>query len=122
MLLAAFLFLCQGCASGPRFSGPIQLASNAKIVIVDATARRKPHGILVSGDVRRSDSYHGAVTGQLHVVGRDGSGNVVAAADTPWGEFMSRRFRLAYFRVFLQTAAPSAIAIMSIEPVTQPTH
>ena len=122
LLLIAFLALCQGCASGPTFRGPIQLASNAEIVIIDATARRKPDGILVGGDVRRTNGYAGAVPGHLHVVGRDTSGNVVAATDATWGEFMSRRFRLAYFKAFLQTADPSVIAKISIEPVTQSTR
>lgn len=107
-----------GCASGPRFTGPIKLTSNSEIAIVRATARQKPDGVLVGGDVRRPNGYAGVVPGHLHVVGRDGSGNVVASTDAPWGEFSNRRFRLAYFKAFLQAANPSAITTISIESVT----
>lgn len=104
--------------SGPAFPGPIQITSNAKIEVVRATARRKPDGILVGGDVRRTNGYAGVIPGSLHVVGRDGSGNIVATTDAPWGEFMNRRFRLAYFKAFLAAANPSAIVKISVEPVT----
>jgi len=107
-----------GCAAGPAFRGPIQIASNSKIVVVSATARQKPEGILVGGDVRRTNGYAGSVPGHLHVVGRDASGNVIATTDAPWGEFMNRRFRLAYFKAFLAAANPSAIVKISVEPVT----
>lgn len=122
MPLLAFIALCQGCAGGPAFRGPIQLTSNTEIVVVRATGRQKPDGILVGGDVRRTNGYARAVPGHLHVVGRDGSGNVVSTTDAPWGEFMTRRFRLAYFKAFLRTANPSAIAKITIEPVTPPTR
>ena len=107
-----------GCATGPRFRGPIQLASNPEIAVVRATARQKHDGILVGGDVRRTNGYTGLVPGHLHVVGQDSLGNVVATTDARWGEFMSRRFRLAYFDALLLTADPSSIAKISIEPVT----
>lgn len=94
------------------------MASNTEIAVVRATARQKPEGILVAGDVRRTNGYAGTVPGHLHVVGRDSSGNVVATTDAPWGEFMNRRFRLAYFKAFLQTANPSAIVKISVELVT----
>lgn len=34
---------------------------------------------------------------------------VIASTDAPWGEFMNRRFRLAYFKAFLEVEDPSAI-------------
>lgn len=111
-----------GCATGPKFSGAIQIATNPEIVVVRVTARQKPDGILVGGDVRRTNGYAGAVPGHLEVVGRDKSGNVVATTSAPWGEFMSRRFRLAYFSAFLRAADPSSIATIRVEPVTPPTR
>lgn len=107
-----------GCASGPAFRGPIQITSSAQIEVVRATAHRKPDGILVGGDVRRTNGYAGVIPGHLHVVGRDGSGNLVATTDAPWGEFKNRRFRLAYFKAFLPATDPSAITSISIVPVT----
>jgi hypothetical protein len=115
----AFIALCQGCASGPAFTGPIHLISNSDIVVVRAAARRKPDGILINGDVRRTNGYAGAVPGHLHVVGRDvPGGNVIAITDVTWGEFMSRRFRLAYYKAFLKTDNPSAVATITVEAVT----
>lgn len=107
-----------GCTTDPKFSGAIQLVPNSEIVVVRATAHRKPDGILVGGDVRRTNGYAGAVPGHLEVVGRDRSGNIVATSSTPWGQFISRRFRLAYFKVLLLTPDPSTIATIRIEPVT----
>ena len=107
-----------GCATSQAFRGPIKIVSDSEIVVVRATARPKPNGILVAGDVRRTNGFAGAVPGHLRVIGRDGSGNLVATTDAPWGEFMNRRFRLAYFKAFLQTADPNAIASISIEAVT----
>lgn len=107
-----------GCAIGPRFLGPIALVSNSDIAVVRAAARQKPDGILVGGDVRRTNGYAGPVPGHLHVVGSDGAGNVVATTDAPWGEFMTRRFRLAYFNAYLRTADSSRVAKISVEAVT----
>lgn len=122
MSLLAFIALCQGCASGPTFHGSIQFSTNTEIVVVRATARRKPDGILVGGDVRRANGYAGSVPGHLHVVGLDNSGDVVAITDAPWGEFMSRRFRLAYFKAYLRAANSASITKITIEPVTPPTR
>ena len=107
-----------GCATGPRFRGPIQLVSNAQIVVIRATARQKPEGIVVGGDVRRTNGFAGGVPGHLEVVGWDVSGKIVASTNTSWGEFMSRRFRLAYFRAILRTKDPSSIATIRVESVT----
>ena len=106
-----------GCATGQKFRGPITIASNSEIIVVSASARQKPDGILAGGDVHRSNGYAGANPGHLHVIGWDGAGNAVATADVPWGEFMSRRFRLAYFKAFLPTNNVAAISKISIEPV-----
>ena len=46
------------------------------------------------------------------------AGVIVASTDAPWGEFMNRRFRLAYFKAFLKTDDPGAITAISVEPVT----
>lgn len=70
------------------------------------------------GDVRRPDLGSGPVAGYLHVTGRNTAGVVITSADAPWGEFMNRRFRLAYFKAFLKADDPSAIAAISVEPVT----
>ncbi|AZI37739.1 hypothetical protein NT2_06_01430 [Caenibius tardaugens NBRC 16725] len=122
MPLLAIIAFCQGCANGPAFRGPIQFSANTEIVIVRATARRKTDGILVGGDVRRTNGYAGPVPGHLHVVGLDNSGNVVAITDAPWGAFMSRRFRLAYFMAYLRAANSASITKITIEPVTPPTR
>lgn len=122
MPLLAFIALCQGCANGPAFRGSVQLTPNTEIVVVRAAAHQKPNGILVGGDVRRTNGYAGQVPGHLHVVGLDGTGNVVATTDAPWGEFMNRRFRLAYFKAYLRTAHPASITKITIDPVTPPTR
>lgn len=114
----ALLTLCQGCASGQIAHVPIQLISNSDITVVQATAHRKLNGIAVGGDVRRPNGYAGTVPGYLRVVGRDEAGKVIATTTGSWGEFMSRRFRLAYFKNFLTTDNSSVIASISIEPVT----
>lgn len=106
-----------GCATGQKFRGPITIASNTELIVVSASARQKPDGILVGGDVRRSNGYAGAIPGHLHVVAWDGAGNAVATVDAPWGEFMNRRIRLAYFKAFLRTNDTAAISKISIEPV-----
>ena len=107
-----------GCVGGPRFDGDVQIKSNSEIVVTRATAYRKRNGILVGGDVRRTNGYAGAVPGYLKVIGRERSGEIVAAAKTTWGEFKTRRFRLAYYSAFLPVSDPSRIATISIEPVT----
>lgn len=106
-----------GCATGPEFGGAFQLVPNPEITVVRATAHQKHDGILVGGDVRRTNGYAGPVPGHLELVGRDKSGKIVATTNAPWGEFMNRRFRLAYFKAFLRTTDPSAIAIIRIEAV-----
>jgi hypothetical protein len=107
-----------GCATVHRFNGNMQLSPNAEIIVVRATARMKRYGILIDGDVRRVNGYATAVPGHLEVVARDGSGNVVTTTKTNWGQFMNRRFRLAYFTAFLRVSDPSIITTISIEPVT----
>jgi hypothetical protein len=110
--------LCQGCASGREYRVPVHLASNTDIAIVQARAHAKVAGFIVGGDVRRPNSYAGVVPGYLHIVGRDGSSRVVATTNTHWGEFMNRRFRLAYFKAFLPVTDPSTIKEITIEPIT----
>lgn len=107
-----------GCVTAAAHDDAIRLVSNADIVVVRATAHRKKDGILIGGDVRRTNGYAGAVPGHLEVIARDRSGSIIAAVKATWGEFMTRRFRLAYFSAFLRVSDPSAIATISIEPVT----
>lgn len=114
----ALAMLGQGCAVGPRVSVPIQLALNSEIVVVRATAHQRAGEIEVGGDVRRTDGGARKVEGYLHVTGRDAAGAVIASADAPWGEFMSRRFRLAYFKATLKVEDPRAIAAITVEPIT----
>ena len=109
------LALCQGCASGQTGRVSIQLISNPDITIVQATAHLKPNGISVGGDVRRPNGFAGQVPGYLRVIGRDRTGNVIATTTGPWGEFISRRFHLAYFKAFLPTNNSSAV--VSIVPI-----
>ena len=119
-LCLSFALFGQGCALGPRVRVPIQLASSPQIVVVRAVAHHKNGGIEVGGDVRRPDLGSGKVAGHLHVTGRNAAGVVIASTDAPWGEFMNRRFRLAYFKAFLKVEDPSSIAAISVEPVTTP--
>lgn len=118
-LTLAPLALCQGCAGDPAYRVPTTLSSNVDIEVVRAEARRKPGGIDVRGDVRRPNGFAGIVPGHLHVIGRDLSGNALATTDASWGEFMNRRFRLAYFKAFLHTSNPAAVVTISVEPVTR---
>lgn len=111
----ALITVCQGCASGPRFSGPVNLMSTSDIDIRNATARQKPDGILITGDVRRTNGYAGTFPGHLHVTGRDAAGSVVAVTDVNWGEFMNRRFRLAYYKTLLKVRKTSSIASIEVE-------
>ena len=113
------LAFCPGCASGPTYRVPIKLISNTDIAVVRASSHRKPDGIIVGGDVRRPNGYAGVVPGHLRVIGYDASGAVAAVTNVPWGAFMNRRFRLAYFEAFLRAANPSEIATISVEPVTR---
>ena len=117
MCLSLALFT-QGCALGPRVRVPIALVSDRQIVVVRAVAHHKNGGIEVGGDVRRPDLGSGKVAGHLHVTGRNAAGVIVASTDAPWGEFMNRRFRLAYFKAFLKVQDPDEIAAISVEPVT----
>lgn len=110
--------LAQGCTLGSRGSVPIQLASSPQIVVVRAVAHHKNGGIEVGGDVRRPDLGSGKVAGHLRVTGSNAAGVIVASTDAPWGEFMNRRFRLAYFKAFLKTDDPGAITTISVVPVT----
>lgn len=106
---------CSGCMNG-SFRGSIVSTSSGDIQVVRAVASRKPGGIVVSGDVRRRDGYAGPVPGYLHVVGMDAAGNVVATANAPWGQFMNRRLRQAYFKGFLKSASPTSIVSISVVP------
>lgn len=117
-LCFSLALLIQGCALGPRVRVPIELASDSRIVVVRAVAHEMNGGIEVGGDVRRPDLGSGKVTGHLHVTGRNATGLVIASTDAPWGEFMNRRFRLAYFKAFLRLEDPRAIAAITVEPVT----
>ena len=116
----ALAMLGQGCAHGPRVRVPIQFASNPQIMVVRATAHQQAGGIEVGGDVRRPDLGAEKVAGHLHVTGRNAAGVVIASTDAPWGEFMNRRFRLAYFKAFLKVEEPGAIAAISVDVVTTP--
>lgn len=111
-VIACVGFLLASCASNLTFHGPITLASDKRITVVQASAKFKQKGILIGGDVRRANGYAGAVPGRLHVEGLSASGDVIVETDAPWGQFMSRRFRLAYFKAFLET--PNAALIKSI--------
>ncbi|MBA3896847.1 MAG: hypothetical protein H0X36_06875 [Sphingomonadaceae bacterium] len=111
----ALITACQGCASGPRFPGAVHLVSSADIEIESATARQNLGGIRIAGDVRRTNGYAGTFPGHLHVTGRDAAGHVVAVTDVNWGEFMNRRFRLAYYKAFLEVGKPSSVASIDVE-------
>ena len=89
-------------------------------MVVRATAHQQAGGIEVGGDVRRPDLGAEKVAGHLHVTGRNAAGVVIASTDAPWGEFMNRRFRLAYFKAFLKVEEPGAIAAISVDVVTTP--
>ena len=121
VFIAPVLATIGGCATGPKFNGDVQFGSNPEIVVVRAIAHQKFNGILVGGDVRRTNGYAGTVPGYLEVEGRDVSGVVVARAKAPWGEFINRRFRLAYFKAFLPTDEPRTIVTIRIAPVTRHT-
>lgn len=103
-----------GCASGSPFTGKIALASDDQLVVVRAFARLKKNGVLVGGDVRRPNFHAGVVPGHLHVEGRDRNGQIIVSAEAPWGEFKTRRFRLAYFRAFLEVENPADLAAISV--------
>lgn len=120
LLGIALILTVSGCAFGPTFRGSIQPLSNSDIVVVRAVAHQKANGIQIDGDVRRTNGYATRIVGHLHIVGLDAHGNVVAETDAPWGEFMNRRFRLAYFRAILKSADTSAIISIRIEPVIAP--
>lgn len=94
------------------------LASDKQVAVVRASAKFKQNGILIGGDVRRTNGYAGAAPGHLHVEGISASGEVIAETDAPWGEFMTRRFRLAYFKAFLGTPNTASIASIRVTSVT----
>lgn len=77
---------------------------------------------MVDGDVRRPNGYAGVVPGHLRVVGKNAAGAVVASTETKWGQFMNRRFRLAYFRAILPAGDVGAITSISVAPVTVGVH
>ena len=79
-------------------------------------------GIEVDGDVRRPNGYAGVVPGHLRIEGRDTSGTVLAATTADWGEFKSRRFRLAYFHTFLPVGNPALVKSITVQPETHPSH
>ena len=111
--------LCAGCAGGSANRIPVQLISNSDIAVVRATARQKADGIIIGGDVRRPNGYAGVIPGHLRIIGRDNSGQIVATVDARWGEFMSRRFRRAYFKTLLPAPSPAAVTAISVEPVAK---
>lgn len=113
---------CAGCVTRPRFDGSIQKLSNPEISVVRAVAHYSSAGIIVDGDVRRPNGFAGTVPGFLRVEGRDVSGNVIVATQAKWGEFKSRRFRLAYFRAFLPASETASIASIDVEPITSTTN
>lgn len=116
-LLAASI---AGCAPGPRFVGEIRTTSSSQLEIARAVAHRTTGGIVIDGDVRRPDGYAGHVPGYLKIEGHDGAGTVIAATKASWGQFMSRRFRLAYFRAMLSASEPTSINTITVEAVTDP--
>lgn len=120
LLIGCAGLLLASCASSIAFRGPIALSSDGQIAVVQASAKFKNNGILVGGDVRRTNGYAGVVPGHLHVEGLGANGEIIAATDAPWGEFMSRRFRLAYFKAFLETPHVASIVSIRVISVTAP--
>jgi hypothetical protein len=116
LLVFALILIFSGCALN-SFRGPIQLSSNSQIEVVSAAARSKPGGIAIYGDVRRRDGQAKSVPGHLHFVATDDAGRVIAMTDAPWGEFMSRRLRRAYYTAFLSIDRPSTTTTISIAVV-----
>lgn len=113
--------ITSGCATGPRSNATIQTISNAQITVTRAEAHLAPGGFVVDGDVRRADGNAGPAPGHLRVTGRNAAGEIIAATETGWGEFKTRRSRLAYFQAFLSTANAFGIAAITVEPVREPT-
>lgn len=109
-----------GCVTSPRFAGEIRPVSSAQIIVVRAVGHWNAAGLVIDGDVRRPNGYAGVVPGYLQVEGRDASGAVIAATKANWGEFKSRRFRLAYFHAVLPSPEPASIKIITVEAVTGP--
>lgn len=107
-----------GCEPGPRFIGEIRTTSSSQLEIARAVAHRTTGGIVIDGDVRRPDGHAGPVAGYLKIDGLDGAGTVIATAKASWGDFISRRFRLAYFRALLSASDPTSIKTITVEPVT----
>ena len=109
-----------GCASQRAFSGQVLLVPGQPVVVVRTWARLGKEGLVVGGDVKRAGGQGGRVRGHLHVVGRDSEGRIVASADAPWGDFIARRFHLAYFRALLRTDRATAIVSVTVEGVSNP--
>ena len=109
-----------GCASQRPFRGQMLLVPGQPVVVVRTWARLENDGLAVGGDVKRAEGQGGRVRGHLHVVGRDSGGRIVASTDAPWGEFLARRFHLAYFRALLRTDRATAIVSVTVEGVSDP--
>ncbi|WP_157801356.1 hypothetical protein [Sphingobium sp. LB126] len=112
--------IASGCASAPPFVGDLVPASNGQIAVVRVTGHIEDTGIVIDGDVRRPNGYAGVVPGYLRIEGRDASGSVIGVTKANWGEFKSRRFRLAYFHANLPVGNPALVKSITIEPVTAP--
>ena len=111
-----------GCALAPPFSGKIVPVSSSQIAVVRVVGHMENLGIAVDGDVRRPNGYAGVVPGHLRIEGRDASGGVLASTTTDWGEFKSRRFRLAYFHAFLPVENPALVKSITVQPEIQPSQ
>jgi len=109
-----------GCASQRTFRGEMLLVPGQPVVVVRTWARLGKDGLVVGGDVKRAAGQGRRVAGHLHIVGRNAEGRIVASTDAPWGEFIARRFHLAYFRALLRTDRASAIVSVTVEGVSDP--
>lgn len=112
--------MASGCASPQPFVGEIVPVSNPQIAVVRVVGHIKNSGIVIDGDVRRPNGYAGVVPGYLLIEGRDASGAVIGATKADWGEFKSRRFRLAYFHAYLPVENPGSVKSITVEPSTNP--
>jgi hypothetical protein len=109
-----------GCASQRAFRGQMLLVPGQPVVVVRTWARAETEGLVVGGDVKRAEGQRGRVRGHLHLVGRDSEGRIVASTDAPWGDFIARRFHLAYFRALLRTDRATSIASVTVVGVSDP--
>lgn len=105
--------LLSGCVS-PSFRGSIARLSDSQIAVITTSVRVREHGLVIKGDVGRKDGYVRPLPGYLHIEGLDRGGRIVAAADTCWGEFIVRRFHLAYYRAFLSVSNPGSVAAITV--------